>query len=55
MSDDASKHTGVERRVIQRRVQRDRRVLIRFLPGKEPRRKNSGRRKEDVGDLSDRD
>lgn len=48
MSDDAS-HTGVERRVIQRRVQRDRRVLIRFQPGKGPRRKNSGRRKGDAG------
>jgi hypothetical protein len=48
-------YTGVERRVMQRRVQPDRRTLIRFEPDKEPRRKNSGRRKGEVGDYWDRD
>lgn len=55
MDDKSSNYSGVERRVMQRRVKKDRRVLIRFEPGKELRRKTNGRRKGEVGDLWDSD
>ncbi len=48
MSDDTLSYSGPERRVKQRRKQTDRRVLIRFEQSKKPRRKNNGRRQEDV-------
>lgn len=50
MGNNSSNYSGVERRVMQRRVQKDRRVLIRFEPGKKVRRKTNDRRKGEAGD-----
>lgn len=46
-----------ERRRQQRRQQADRRLEIRWEPGKEDRREGDGRRQEDIGPLNpgDRD
>lgn len=54
MVKDTEPYSGPERRVVQRRKTQDRRVLIRYEPSKERRRKNNGRRKEDALDLSGR-
>lgn len=40
-------YNGPDQRRETRRVNSDRRTDIRFEPGKEDRRKNSGRRKDD--------
>lgn len=55
MNNGTLEYTGIERREMQRRVQQDRRVLIRFEPGKEPRRKTNGRRKGEDGDYCNHD
>ena len=47
---DNGTYNGPEQRKEQRRKNTDRRLDIRFEPGKDDRRKNSGRRKTD-GDL----
>lgn len=54
MINDTTPYSGPERRIEQRRKKTDRRALVRFEPEKEPRRKNRGRRKEDVNDIWDR-
>lgn len=47
---DNGSYNGPERRQEQRRKTTDRRVEIRFEPGKEDRRQSKGRRKTD-GDI----
>lgn len=47
-SSDDKPSQGKEQRKEQRRVKVDRRQEIRFEPNKEDRRKNSGRRQDDV-------
>ena len=41
-------YKGVERRKENRRKKSDRRTEVRFEPGKEDRRQNSGRREDDA-------
>ncbi|TGD73860.1 hypothetical protein E4634_06875 [Mangrovimicrobium sediminis] len=41
------RYIGIERRHMTRRVRADRRMDVRFEPGKQDRRKNNGRRAED--------
>ena len=48
----AVKHTGLEKRRIQRRAKSDRRDNIRWEPSKAERRKTQGRRKEDGWQVS---
>ena len=51
MNDFTTSYAGPERRKEQRRKNPDRRALIRFEAGKEPRRKNNGRRKGEATGL----
>ena len=50
VTDDAGnkKYVGTERRRENRRQKQDRRVDVRFEPGKEDRRQRSGRREDDA-------
>lgn len=48
----AVKHTGLEKRRVQRRQKSDRRGDIRWEPDKQDRRKNQGKRKDDGWQVS---
>ncbi len=54
MKDEQQPYTGPERRHGPRRVNADRRELVRFEIAKEPRRSGQDRRKQDIWEDRDK-